>query len=518
MNETRHLSIGRSGRAALILIFLIGAALRFLDFSNPPLDFHPARQLHSALIARGFYLADGGTLPGWGAAEREEARIRGEQELWIEPPVMEYISAKLYALAGDADLRLPRALAILFWLIGAAGLNRICRGWLSDVGRAAAFALYLLLPYGVLVSRSFQPEALMTALTIFALATLGDWTERRSWGAAILTAVFAGAAVYVKQVMIFPIGFALGFAVLSTCGSIRKAFASAQVWLMALMTVGPAAAYNVWGVWIDGFLRQQYQGRFVFSEWFSVGFYIRWLREIDAVFGVGLIAAALIGLALIRRPGLRWIWVGYLVGYAAYGFALPHHIGTHDYYQTPLFPLASVGLGAFADSVGTVAARIERARGRDWLGRTMIAGAIALGCGWMIVDTATRLGRTDFRDAPERYRRIAERYDPYPNQINIVGLMDDYGAGLMYWGLRTAMIWDGSVEALPAAEADRVLRETMNNRQYFIATDMERFYQQPRLQQWLQAHGELMEREEGALVFRIDNGDDAPEERTNEAF
>ena len=42
--------------------------------------------------------------------------------------------------------------------------------------------------------------------------------------------------------------------------------------------------------------------------------------------------------------------------------------------------------------------------------------------------------------------------------------------------------------------------------------------QQPRLQQWLQAHGELMEREEGALVFRIDNGDDAPEERTNEAF
>ena len=142
--------------------------------------------------------------------EREKARIRGEQELWIEPPVMEYISAKLYALAGDADLRLPRALAILFWLIGAAGLNRICRGWLSDVGRAAAFALYLLLPYGVLVSRSFQPEALMTALTIFALATLGGWTERRSWGAAILTAVFAGAAVYVKQVMIFPIGFALG--------------------------------------------------------------------------------------------------------------------------------------------------------------------------------------------------------------------------------------------------------------------------------------------------------------------
>ena len=67
---------------------------------------------------------------------------------------------------------------------------------------------------------------------------------------------------------------------------------------------------------------------------------VRWLREIDAVFGIGLIAAALIGLALIRRTGLRWIWVGYLVGYAAYGFALPHHIGTHDYYQTPLFPLA----------------------------------------------------------------------------------------------------------------------------------------------------------------------------------
>ena len=136
----------------LALIFLIGAGLRLLDFSNPPLDFHPARQLHSALIARGFYLKAGGSLHGYDALSVDAAKARGEGELWIEPPVMEFLTAKLYGLAGDADLRLPRMLAIVFWIGGGLALLRLRRGDTS-VGSAAALIVFLWLPYGVLVSR-----------------------------------------------------------------------------------------------------------------------------------------------------------------------------------------------------------------------------------------------------------------------------------------------------------------------------------------------------------------------------
>lgn len=494
--------------ALLFLILLIGAGIRFIEFSNPPLDFHPARQLHSALIARGFYLSDGGDLPGRDLRYREEARMRGDGELWIEPPIMEYVSAKLYALIGDADLRVPRALAISFWLLGAIGLIWLTGGWLSESGVLAAVGVYLLLPYGVYISRSFQPEALMTFMAILSLGALMRWSERNSWGLALLSGLFIGLAIFVKQVMIFPLGLALACAMLGTAGSVRKAIASPQRWGMGLLAILPITLYNVWGLWIDGFLGQQYQGRFNFGAWFTAGFYIRWLRETDAVFGILLAAAALIGISLLRGTR-RAIWLGYFAGFVLYGFALPHHIGTHDYYQTPLFPLVAVGIGVLADRV----ARSFRHDSSDRLGSVLLAASLTIVCGWWVLTAGLTLRRVDYRTFPERLERMAQQYDPYPNQINVVGLMDDYGAGMMYWALRTPVIWDRSVETLSAEEADQVLRETFNNRQYLIVTDFPRFYQQPRLQEWLKAHGELVERDSEGCVYRIHNGDNPPEEK-----
>lgn len=492
----------------LTLVFFVGIGLRMIDLSNPPLDFHPARQLHSALIARGFYLNEGGSLPGMDALSVDEAKARGESELWIEPPVMEFLAAKLYRLSGDADLRLPRALAIFFWLIGGIALVRLCRGRLTPAGVAAAAIIFLWLPYGVLVSRSFQPESLMILLTILALANFQDWAERRSWRSTLLTGLFAGAAIFVKQVMIFPLGFSLVFGALSAAGSPKNALRSRQLWVMALMALLPVAAYNVWGLWIDGFLRQQYQGRFLFSQWLSVGFYIRWLREIDKVFGIWLIMSALIGIGLIRSARTRLIWVGYLIGYVVYGFLLPHHIGTHDYYQVPLFPFAAVGFGSLAERISGIVKNMPEPRR---IGRLLIAAAVILSCGWMVLDTVTRLGRVDYRQRPALYQEMARRYDPYPDQINVIGIMDDYGAGMMYWGLRTPLIWDRTVEELPEGEAVEAICAAMNNRQYLIVTDLERFYRQPRLQNWLSENAALVDQGSDFLVYRIDNDDDAPE-------
>ena len=494
----------------LTLIFFAGAGVRFLDFSNPPLDFHPARQLHSALIARGFYLDAGGSLPGLDPLSADAAKARGESELWIEPPIMEFLAAKLYGLAGDADLRLPRMLAIVFWLCGGLALVRFCQRRLSPAGTAAAAVVFLWLPYGVLVSRSFQPESLMILLTVFAIGSFQDWIDTRSWRAAVLSGLFAGAAIFVKQVMIFPLGLAFVFGALSAAGSLRNALRSAQLWTIALFALGPVAAYNVWGLWIDGFLRQQYQGRFLFSQWLSVGFYIRWLREIDKVFGIWLIVAALIGIALIRSARTRLIWTGYLAGYVVYGFMLPHHIGTHDYYQVPLFPLAAFGFGALAERISVMVKNMAEPRR---IGRFLIAAAVVFGCGWMILDTATRLGRVDYRSRPDWYRETARRYDPYPDQINVIGIMDDYGAGMMYWGLRTPMIWDRTVAGLPEEAAEAAIRAAMNDRQFLIVTDLERFYRQPRLQAWLGENAELVESGGDFLIYRIENGDDAPEGR-----
>lgn len=494
----------------LALIVILGVALRLTDFDNPPLDFHPARQLHSALIARGFYLNDGGDLPEFDAEYEHEALSRGVQELWIEPPVMEWLSARLYHAVGDADLRVPRALAVFFWLLGAAPLAWLTWRRFGAVGFAASLSFYLLFPYGVVASRSFQPEPLLICLMLFALDGLDRWSETERWRDALYGAIFAGLAIFVKQVAVFPLGVAMVCLVLTKTGSLRKALISAQVWTMALVSIAPVLAYNVWGVWIDGFLRQQYQGRFVFSEWTSVGFYIRWLRMIDAVFSIWLVTGALFGVGLISDKKLRWLTGGFFVGYIVYGFALPHHIGTHDYYQLPLFPWMAIGLASLAD---VIFRRMGTIKAAPALTRAIVLGTCLFACGWMALDASIRIGRVDYRDWPERYREFAAVYDPYAGQINTIGIMDDYGAGMIYWGLRTPMIWDRSVESLPENEANDVIAAAMRNRQYLIVTDLTRFYRQPRLQRWLMTHGETVDQQADYLIIRILNGDDAPEEQ-----
>jgi hypothetical protein len=43
-------------RILLVIAFLlIGIGVRLIDLSNPPLDFASTRQLHSLILARGYY-------------------------------------------------------------------------------------------------------------------------------------------------------------------------------------------------------------------------------------------------------------------------------------------------------------------------------------------------------------------------------------------------------------------------------------------------------------------------------
>ncbi|HJS29813.1 MAG TPA: hypothetical protein VJ768_09335, partial [Anaerolineales bacterium] len=40
----------------LAVLYVVGLGVRLADLTDPPLDFHPTRQLRSAIIAREMYL------------------------------------------------------------------------------------------------------------------------------------------------------------------------------------------------------------------------------------------------------------------------------------------------------------------------------------------------------------------------------------------------------------------------------------------------------------------------------
>ena len=52
MSQPTFFSLRIARLAVLVILFVAGFAIRMYDLTDPPLDFHPTRQLLSAIKAR----------------------------------------------------------------------------------------------------------------------------------------------------------------------------------------------------------------------------------------------------------------------------------------------------------------------------------------------------------------------------------------------------------------------------------------------------------------------------------
>src|SRR5215510_14201558 len=85
--------------SALILLFSLALTIRLYDLTDLPLDFHPTRQLLSAIKARGLYYEtqpDG--IPTW---KLETAIRQAKLKADVEPMVLEQLVAFTYRVTGE---------------------------------------------------------------------------------------------------------------------------------------------------------------------------------------------------------------------------------------------------------------------------------------------------------------------------------------------------------------------------------------------------------------------------------
>ena len=190
----------------LFFLFAFGFILRLYDLTDPPLDFHPTRQLRSAIIARGMYYRNLSAAPDW---QRQRAAEQLAGFNLIEPPIFESIVALSYRLIGSDPVWVARIFAALFWLVGGIALYSLAARMTSVDGGVVALAYYLFVPFGVIASRSFQPDPLMVMLILLAVWAVYRWYRRPGWIEAILAGCLVGLALFVKAVAIFPLLFGL---------------------------------------------------------------------------------------------------------------------------------------------------------------------------------------------------------------------------------------------------------------------------------------------------------------------
>ena len=482
----------------LALIFLAALAIRLYDLDDPPLDFHPARQIHSALIARGFFAHLERGLPDF---ERDRAMALGNSEIWIEPPIMETLTAAVYYLIGDDPLWVARIYAIVFWLAGGAAVFLLCRQTTNSSGALLALLFYLLLPYGIIASRSFQPDPLMVSLLCFSAWALSRWSQKSTWRSAILAGILSGLCILVKQVAVFMVLGAICAVVLASGGP-RKILKDKQTWLIGILTLMPILVYNIYGILIAGFLAGQYNLRFFPSLLINPAFYVQWITLIDQVVTLPAFLLAVLGILLIEKRSERYLLFGLGAGYTLYAMVFAYHASTHDYYHLPLIPLTAMGISPAVLLVIQKARQLHRGR----LPTVLISAVVVLGCMFSLWQARAELKRTDYRQEPQRWRLLAEKMGWM--EAAPIGLFNDYGARLLYWGYIVPEAYPSRGDLKLSQLAGRTLSpediaSRIAGKNYFIVTDFDEFEHQPELRQFLYDNYPVFQQDDGYLIFDL---------------
>lgn len=331
----------RSVRLALWGLLFAGTLIRLPHLVAPPLEFHATRQYRSAALARG-YVID--ALPGYSAQEHRAAVLLAAQMAPIEPPVFENAAALLYRMAGREALWMPRLLGVLAWTGGAVAMWWLVAPLLGALAGLAAVAVFLFLPYGVPASQAFQPDGLMTVLTVAAIAASFRRHCHPSTRAARVATLVAAAAVFIKPMAAFfvlPVEVSLST---SRDGWLRGLRRSA-LWAAAVAMLAAA-----WYVYVTMTSASVFEDRFFPQLLTRSVFWTDWLRMIERVVPWPALVLAILGVITARgatRRGLLAAWMGYVT----YGLLFSYHIHTHDYYSLPLIPLVGWSVGALVSAV-----------------------------------------------------------------------------------------------------------------------------------------------------------------------
>ncbi len=513
-----------------IALFALGLGVRLYDLTDEPLDFHPTRQLRSAIIARGIYYE---MLPD-ANPELKDLAIRYQYSTGqYEPSILETLVAYTYLVIGGEHPWVARLFNASFWIIGGVALFALARRMLAGsspeqkngrpntvawVSALVVLAYYLLNPFGVQASRSFQPDPGMVMWILLSLYTLYRWSEDQRWIWVILTGVFAGIAVLTKAVAAYIVAGAAVALVIYTLGlqrpvrnqdeedqpgnsflsAVRRIILNPQVWVMAMLMVAPVLIYYV----SRGERSAEY-----FNTWtvslshllLSPETYARWLNLVQSLTGLAVLLAALLGV-LIARPKNRSLLLGLWIGYLVYGLFLPYQMYTHNYYHLQLIPIVALSVLSVAELVVGGLAR-----------QSAVWRILAVGISLLVIGFTAWLAilpqySEDYRHEEAYWSEIGELL---PADGKIIGLTQGYGYNLMYYGWRKIAPWPPRGEFKLAElrgspkEFDDYFNKRIGDMHYFLVTSFNQFNDQPVLKDTLYERYPVYAEGPGYLIFDL---------------
>jgi len=387
----------------------------------------------------------------------------------------------------------------LFWIIGGLALFDLARRMTSFGGGLVALGYFLVLPFAVQASRSFQPDPGMVMWIVLTVYFLFRWSGKRSWLWAILAGLAGGICILTKIVAGYILAGAAIALVLYTLG-FKRFWRSLQVWVMAFLMVTPSIIYYTSR---EGRASQYVTGWTLALSHLLIepSFYVRWLNLVQSLMGLAPLILALIGV-LISRPRNRILLVGLWAGYAAYGFFLPYQMYTHSYYHLQLVPIIALSLAPVAQLI------IDRLalQGRIW--QAIAIGVLLVALVFPAWVSISGFKKDNYRSEPAYWQAIAAQL---PVDGKIIALTQDYGYRLEYYGWRRVRLWPNngeqnlaSLRGVSKKFEDQFVKLTAD-KSYFLITAFAQLNDQPILKQYLADHYPLSAKGDGYLIYDLQN-------------
>ncbi len=494
---------GRPWMMTLVLALALVAAfgLRMINLTNPPLDFASTRQLFSALKARGMYYQVAANVP---ADKRQLAIALGDTGI-VEPPVLETLVAQTYRLVGE-HLWVARIYSSLFWILGGLALFLLIREFASSGPALAGTLFYLFLPFGVIASRTFLPDPLMVMLIIFSLWALFRWQNTASWKWAVIFGLLSGFSLFVKNYSAFFIIGAFAGVILGVRG-LKRSLRDRQVWVMGALLVLPVLAYMLYGM-VKLNMGSQFALRFFPSMWKDPAFYFRWAFTVNVNVSLAVTLFAALGVFLAsprERPFVLGLWIGYLL----FGMTFAYHIYTHDYYQLPLVPIVAISL---APGMQALLDRFKE-RNSGIVARLVFAAIVLVGIVVPSWYTRDLIVNADYRNEPAFWQEIGDKLGHEPG---VIGLTQDYGYRLAYWGWQGSAAWftsaDLGVRYLAGQDVDilKNFQEDTAGKKYFLVTMFGELDKQPQIKDLLYKNYPIYAQTDEYVIFDLQHPEVQP--------
>jgi hypothetical protein len=344
-------------KACLFMMLLLAALLRRDEIRAPGhlLD----REYTSAIFARAYYFTNNNEVEDW---RRDIAITTKNQQPILEPPLLEFLVSWIYRIMGREEIFYARYLTNAFWLIGGIFMFLIAGKLLSTDEAVVATGYYLFAPWGIVISRSFQPDSLMMMMFLISLYALVLYFEAPSTKRLLTAGILTAVTLLIRPLVIFAILCSFLAFSFHRNQSLKKLIDMPLV-IFSTISLLPSAAYYGYGILFAGYMRWKISSSFMPFLLTKKDFWLGWFELIVDVAEFTPLLLAMAGFFLLRNAKVRYLIIGLAVAFVLFSVAFTYHIHTHPYYHIQLFPI--IGL-CIAPTVMIIIKSLLQAMQKYW--------------------------------------------------------------------------------------------------------------------------------------------------------